>query len=351
VAGLRSLASGHASLRSVWLVNSVRGAVALAVAVAVADLSNVQHGFWVVLGALSVLRTSALSTGANAWRALVGTVLGFALGGALILAIGSHPPVLWAVLPVAVLVASYTPGTAPFALGQAAFTVTLFLIFNLLAPVGWQVGLVRVEDVALGCAVSVVVGALFWPRGASGVVVDDLSDAFRRGADYLGEGARWALGLRAAPPTAAGAAVAAGLRLDDALRGLLTEQGSKRIAKEDLWRLVGAALRLRLTARCLATLRDTDPEAGQNAELAAQADSLAGWYRDLASLLARPPVRGPIEPRRPALDGDAGGDALPTGPPSRIWVALHLEHLRRHLPDVVGPAEHAIALRRRPWWR
>jgi hypothetical protein len=205
--------------------------------------------------------------------------------------------------------------------------------------------------VALGCLVSVVVGALFWPRGASGVVVDDLSDAFRRGADYLAEGARWALGLRGTPPTTAGPAVAAGLRLDDALRGFLTEQGSKRIPKEELWRLVGAALRLRLTAHSLATLHDAGPQTDQNAELAAQADRLAGWYRDLAGALARPPVRGGTEPRVPALDGDAPRDGLPTRPASRVWVALHLDHLRGHLPDIVGPAEHAVSLRRRPWWR
>ena len=73
----RRLVTGHASVRSVWFVNSARGAVALAVAVGVADLSNVQHGFWVVLGALSVLRTNAASTGATALRALVGTTFGF----------------------------------------------------------------------------------------------------------------------------------------------------------------------------------------------------------------------------------------------------------------------------------
>jgi uncharacterized membrane protein YccC len=54
--GLTSAAevvSRHASLRSVWVLNSVRGSVALAAAVAVADLTGVQHGFWVVLGTLS----------------------------------------------------------------------------------------------------------------------------------------------------------------------------------------------------------------------------------------------------------------------------------------------------------
>ena len=42
----------HASVRSVWFINSLRAALAIAAAVAVADLSSVQHGFWVVLGTL-----------------------------------------------------------------------------------------------------------------------------------------------------------------------------------------------------------------------------------------------------------------------------------------------------------
>ena len=58
-------------------------------AVAVADLISVQHGFWVVLGTLSVLRSNAASTGSTALRALAGTVIGFVIGGALLVAIGT----------------------------------------------------------------------------------------------------------------------------------------------------------------------------------------------------------------------------------------------------------------------
>ena len=49
----------------------------------VADLTDVQHGFWVVLGTLSVLRTNAASTGATAFKAITGTVAGFVVGSAL----------------------------------------------------------------------------------------------------------------------------------------------------------------------------------------------------------------------------------------------------------------------------
>jgi hypothetical protein len=49
----------HVSVRSAWFLSGVRGAVALTAAIAIADLTGVQHGFWVVLGTLSVLRTNA----------------------------------------------------------------------------------------------------------------------------------------------------------------------------------------------------------------------------------------------------------------------------------------------------
>jgi len=83
------LVTRHATVRSVWFLNSLRGALALAAAVAVADLSGVQHAFWVVLGTLSVLRTSAASTGATAWRALAVTVIGLVVGALLLRAIGT----------------------------------------------------------------------------------------------------------------------------------------------------------------------------------------------------------------------------------------------------------------------
>src|SRR6185437_6007332 len=137
------------------------GAIALTGAVAIARLTNLQHGFWVVLGTLSVLRTSASATGLTALRAVEGTLVGFAIGAALLIGIGASQPALWAALPIAVFVAAYTPGAAPFVAGQAAFTIYIVVLFNLLHPAGWQVGLVRAEDVALGGAVSAFVGILF----------------------------------------------------------------------------------------------------------------------------------------------------------------------------------------------
>jgi uncharacterized membrane protein YccC len=353
VSSVATVALRHASVRSVWLVNSVRGAVALALAVVVADLSSVQHGFWVVLGTLSVLRTSAAATGSTALRALAGTALGFAIGGGLLLALGASSTVLWVALPVAVFVAAYAPGTAPFAVGQAAFTVTVAILFNLLVPVGWRVGVVRVEDVALGCAISVLVGSLFWPRGLASVVGDDLADAFRAGASYLAQAVHWASGsAEALEPDGAGATVTAAARLEEALRAFLAEQGTKHVETHELWRLLGGSLRLRLTALSIAGL-PREPTAGVSEARAAlehRTQTLTGWYERLAELVGRPHRRPAVALDAPTLDSADVADAS-SGSYHGIWLCEHLEHLSEHLEELVGPAARIAAVRRRPWWR
>jgi uncharacterized membrane protein YccC len=341
----------NTSVRSVWFINSLRAALALGAAVAVADVSSVQHGFWVVLGTLSVLRSNAASTGSTALRALGGTVIGFVLGGALLVAIGSGETALWVVLPLAVFTAAYAPGTAPFAVGQAAFTVTVAVLFNLLQPVGWKVGIVRVEDVALGCAVSVLVGLMFWPRGVATVVGDDLADSFRAGAAYLTQGVRWTSGMSDTEPKGGAAAVAAATRLEDALRAFLAEQGSKRIHRQELWRLVGGTLRLRLTAQALARLPcDPGGAAAAREAIARRADVIDGWYARLAQQLDRPRGLAPATLTPPALGPDT---VVHAGSGSRysVWLCEHLDHLADHLDELIAPAHRIAELRRAPWWR
>jgi uncharacterized membrane protein YccC len=377
VSGAAGVVVRQASVRSVWFANSLRGAVAIAAAVAVADLTGVQHGFWVVLGTLSVLRTNASGTGSTALRALAGTVLGFVIGAALLLAIGTGQASMWVAFPLAVLIAAYAPGTAPFTIGQAAFTIVIVVLFNLLVPVGWTVGLLRVEDVAIGCAVSAIVGVLFWPRGASALVGDDLADAFRRGAEYLTQAVDWALSETLVPPAAASAAVTTGLRLDDALRGFLAEQGTKRASKEDLWALVTASTRLRLTANSLAGLRNLPPpgvvdgpaclplEASSDyggspacVTLRSAASGLADFYGRIADEVAHPGREAPALVPAPVLTGPAvprearpPQTGAPRPHPHLLWVQEHLHHLSQSAAMISEPAMHVAEARRRPWWR
>src|SRR5207302_3091944 len=145
-------------------------------------------------------------------------------------------------------------------------------------------------DVAIGCGVSLAVGVLFWPRGNAPVVGNDLADAFRAGATYLREAIDWVCGPRTETPQAGGVAFVTARRLDDALRGFLAEQGTKHIEKEELWRLVGGTLRLRLTAHTIAGLpHGWAAKNGQPVEtVVRQADELCTWYDELAASVDAP---------------------------------------------------------------
>jgi hypothetical protein len=366
LAAAQERAGAHVERHSLWLQNSLRAASALALAVLIAELSGVQHAFWVVFGTLSVLRSNALSTGQNVVRALAGTTAGFIVGGALVALIGTNTAVLWVLLPIVVLFAGLAPATISFAAGQAAFTLTLLILFNIIAPAGWKIGLVRVEDIALGTAVSLAVGLLFWPRGAASALGKALSEAYADSAHYLADAVAYGLdccdgsGPPAPPPRQQAAqAAAASRRLDDTFRTYLTERGAKPLPLAEVTSLVTGVAGVRLAADAVLGLWDgggrvsAGDRSAARRELQAAAEHMTGWYdRFAASLADGEPVPEPLAPDDVA-DGrlvdavehdlrDDDGHASATGV-RVIWTGDHLDAVRRLQGMLVEPARSAVS--------
>ncbi len=364
VTSLQKRTAAHARWSSSWLHNSVRGASGLSLAVLVADVTSVQHGFWVVFGILGVLRSNALSTGENILRAIIGTTVGFIVGGALVYLIGTNTAVLWALLPIVVLLAGLAPAMISFAAGQAAFTLTVLVLFNLLVPVGWNIGIVRIEDVAIGGAISLVVGVLLWPRGAAAALGRALSDAYLHSVGYLagavayGVGRCDASGPRPDPPVdQARQTASSSSRLDDTFRGYLAERGSKPIPLAQVTSLVTSAGGLRLAADALLNLWEGDGHSGDRSavrhELLSAATNLTTWYGHFAaSLTGAESVPDPLIADQVA-DGrlvaavardlhDTGGHATATGV-KVIWTGDHLDAVRRLQEMLVDPARAAVS--------
>ncbi|TCC08752.1 FUSC family protein [Kribbella soli] len=348
-------AAAHLESHSVWLHNSIRGAAGLAAAVALANLTGVQHGFWVILGTLSVLRSNALNTGQNAYRAVGGTVVGSIVGAALLLLIGDNQVVLWVLLPLAVLLAGIVPAAISFATGQAAFTVTLVILFNIAQPEGWSLLLFRIEDIALGCAVSLLVGLLFWPRGASTAVGKALAEAYVDSAQYLVSVVGYAVSCCAPGPPApqdGRRAAAAARRLDDTFRTYLTERGAKPVPLSEMTALVTGVVGIRLAADAVLELWEryadgrppSDDRAAAQATLVASADRLLQWYSALAAALdgqgrVPEPLPHDLVGKRRLVEAvrqdlyDADGQATPTA--IRIlWTNAHLDVVRRLQPSL-----------------
>ncbi len=161
---LARLFGEHRVPSSPWFRDALRAGLALSLSVWAAFALDVAHGFWVALGTLSVLRSSALATGESALSAAIGTAVGFGVSSLVFVAFGFDDPVLWVLLVLGFFLAGYLPRVSGLAAGQAAFTVAVIALFELVEPDGWHVGLVRLEDVAIGAGVSAVVALVFWPR-------------------------------------------------------------------------------------------------------------------------------------------------------------------------------------------
>jgi uncharacterized membrane protein YccC len=179
-----TIVSSTLSTRSVVLQNSLRLAIGLSLARLLGGLLEVENGFWVLFATLSVMRTSAVQTGATALQAVLGTLIGFAVGLPLLLAVGTSGDVYLYLLPLVTLL-GLLAGSINVVWGQAGFTVLVSVLFNLVEPIGWEIGVIRIQDVALGAAAGVVIGLAAWPRGAAGQLAQSLADAIQACGDFV----------------------------------------------------------------------------------------------------------------------------------------------------------------------
>ena len=156
-------------------------------ALLLADLTGVQHAFWVVLGTLSVLRSNALNTGQNALRRR-GRHRG-RLGRRRRAAAADrhgHAPLLWFLLPVAILLAGHRAGRdlvrrrAGRLHGDAGDPVQ----HRASRPVAHRAAAGSRTSRSAARSASVV-GLFFWPRGAAAAVGKALAEAYTDSARYL----------------------------------------------------------------------------------------------------------------------------------------------------------------------
>ncbi len=349
----------HASMESVWLRNSVRGAIALAAAVFVGQRADAQNAYWIVLGTLSVLRSHALGTGSSIVAALAGTLVGIVAGGAIVIATGADEAVLWALLPLVVFTAAWAPKAVSFLAGQAAFSLLVLILFNLIEPVGWRLGIVRAEDVLIGCAVSLVVGLLLWPRGAAAVVRGAVRASYDASTAYTATVVAILQGRVPAQESrrAHRAARAAHERLDTAFRQYLGERRALDRAGLEAWgTVIAGAVRVRRTGHALSrsnAMWGLDAVEGGGAAMEAASDAvgqemaaLGAWFGALGRACetgTAPPAAQAGDPERPARllgwvhaaagrpDGGRSARAL-------AWGSEHLETLRTHEPRLTAAA-------------
>ncbi|HEU0165266.1 MAG TPA: FUSC family protein [Thermomicrobiales bacterium] len=369
----RSIA--HIDRHAVWLQNSVRGSLGLGIAVFVANTSGVDRAFWVAFGTLSVLRSTATNTGQSVLRALAGTIVGSVIGGLLVTLIGSSSPLAWVLFFLALGFSSLAPAVVSFGAGQAGFSVAVIMLFSLVAPISWSISLVRIQDVAIGCGVALLMSLLFWPRGASQALGAALSEAIFESSRYLADSTRFAIAQcdeRTNPVADEGRpqpyrATAAARRLDDAFRQFLSERGTKGITLAEITTLVTTTAILREVADDICELwvrpgyvHRADHTAIREAILRFE-QPITGWFTDLALSLigySRLPIAPDIEDeaelsraaiiqRDPDPDGHTGGSTSV----KLVWTLEYLATVQRLEAGLLRSAQIASSALRPPTGR
>ncbi|MBM3658297.1 MAG: hypothetical protein FJW95_02185, partial [Actinobacteria bacterium] len=175
-------------LRSLWFRNALRAAVALMIAVAIV-LEGVGsgHGFWVALGAFTVLRADFGTVKRSARTTVVGTAIGFALSSLVVLWGEHREIVVWVALAAGLFLAAYGSRFRP-EVGSAAFTVLVVSMYTLTEPAGLRTGEVRLLNVTIGATVTLLVTFVLWPRAGRApaqVVAEVVAGARRSLADAV----------------------------------------------------------------------------------------------------------------------------------------------------------------------
>jgi uncharacterized membrane protein YccC len=204
--------------------NSIRAAAAMTLAVLLAKLLPVDHGFWVTLGALLVLRSSASSTSATALQAILGTFVGFVLAAGIVVAFDNHDTYLLYILPFLVFLAGYTPGAVSFVVGQVSFTMLMVVLFTLIDKAGLATDLARLETVSIGAAVAAAMSLILWPRGARVALARAVAGVYRAAAEGL---RTLVTGSEAARLEADRNLYTANRRADEAFGIAISEHGTK----------------------------------------------------------------------------------------------------------------------------
>ena len=191
---------------------------------------------------------------------MVGTAVGVTAGALLTAAFGVDAAVLWSLLPVGVFGSAYFPRLS-FTAGQAVTAMTVLIILNLNAPTGWQIGLLRIEDVAMGAGIGMVVSLLLWPRGATAAISAMISTALDLYSRYLQAAVlRVTRGISHQTVEKLSLdAVVISRTVDDAVRHYLSETGSGADLRTPVVRAANRATRLRVAADVIADIRTLPP--------------------------------------------------------------------------------------------
>jgi uncharacterized membrane protein YccC len=154
--------------------HALRLAVVVLVAQAIARQLPLQHSYWMVVAAATVLRPEFGATFTRGTERALGTLIGVGLAGAI--AVGLHPAGAVTAIIVGLLAwAGYATFPASFAVGFAFITALVVFLLNVISPDTLSTAGARLVDTLAGGSLGLIAYAI-WPTWTSGSARESLAE-------------------------------------------------------------------------------------------------------------------------------------------------------------------------------
>jgi uncharacterized membrane protein YccC len=149
-------------LRTPVFQHAVRLAVAATLAVAIYKGLRLEHGYWLIITALVIVKQDWAATRQRAGERIVGSLAGGALG--ILLAATIHSVIVIDAFLLVFCVLAFSHSPTSYRLYVVFLTPFVVLMINIAAPGDWQVALIRIFDTLIGGILALIVAYILRDR-------------------------------------------------------------------------------------------------------------------------------------------------------------------------------------------
>lgn len=164
---------------------ALQASVAAGVAMVLTKTLNLHNGYWVVLFALLVVKPDLGTTMAMGKKRIMGTALGAAAAIAFLLEAASTGPLYYSVALAGAYATLYLMSFPHPVVTGGVSCFTMLLLSSTMSPLGWELGLWRMGEVALAVIIGLSAARFIWPNRASRRMRREASQVLEQLAGFL----------------------------------------------------------------------------------------------------------------------------------------------------------------------
>ena len=169
---------------------SLQASAAAGAAMILTKSLDLHNGYWVVLFALLVVKPDLGTTMAMGKRRILGTALGAAAAIVFLTQVGSTGPLYYIAAWAGAYATLYLMSFPHPVVTGGVSCFTMLLLSSTMSPLGWELGLWRMGEVALAVVIGLSAARFLWPNRASRRVRREASQVLEQLAGFLEKAAQ-----------------------------------------------------------------------------------------------------------------------------------------------------------------